>query len=369
MLALLIFVGLLVVIYVFAVLFQRTVPFGAPATGPRKKRILESQNYRDGQFQNLEHTPGLTEGVSMTKVFADFFFTRNPSGKPPVALPTIRTDLKNISRRLNGLAWFGHSSYLLLAEGKSFLVDPVFSGHASPFAFTTRSFAGTDIYTPDDFPRVDFLVLTHDHWDHLDYKTVTALRSKVGRIITGLGTGAHLERWGFPSWQIIELDWWQEKNLGDGFSIGAAPGRHFSGRTFRRNANLWTGFSLHTPKRKILLGGDSGYGKHYEEIGRKWGPFDLAILECGQYNYNWKYIHMMPEEVVQAAFDCKARLLLPVHWGKFSLALHDWDDPIRRCVAEAEKKAMPVLHPMIGEWVNLDEPAAQKKWWEGLGGS
>ncbi|RYY63676.1 MAG: MBL fold metallo-hydrolase, partial [Chitinophagaceae bacterium] len=367
MILLYIIVALVFLVAVTAFFVLRSTPFGAAPAGKRRARVEASFHYRDGQFQNPEPTPQLTEGVSMARVMRAFFFTRNPRKTPPAPLPSVQSDLKNLSRAWNGVVWFGHSSYLLVAEGKSFLVDPVLSGHASPFSFSTRAFPGSDVYKPEHFPRIDYLVLTHDHWDHLDYGAVLALKGKVGRIITGLGTGAHLERWGFPAHSIIELDWWEGKDLGDGFRITAAPARHFSGRGFKRNGAVWTALALQTSGRKIFLGGDSGYGKHFKEIGEKLGPFDLALLECGQYNAFWKYIHMMPEEIVTAARDLGARRLLPVHWGKFSLSMHDWDEPIRRAVAEADKQDVPLLHPMIGELVNLDAPGPQQKWWEQVG--
>ncbi len=183
------------------------------------------------------------------------------------------------------------------------------------------------------------------------------------KVITGLGTGAHLEYWGYDTANIIEKDWNEQVDLGDGFIVNTAPARHFSGRAFKRNGTLWTSFVLTTPTRKIYIGGDSGYDKHFAEIGNKYGPFDLVILENGQYNQDWRYIHMMPEEVVQAAVDLKAKKLLPVHWSKFALALHDWDEPIIRVVKESRVKHMPLLHPMIGEAVNLDDTLESAPWW------
>ncbi|RYY39764.1 MAG: MBL fold metallo-hydrolase [Chitinophagaceae bacterium] len=363
---LLVFVCTLLFIIFATVVVVRSKPFGTAPTGARIARIGASAHYSKGQFQNPEPTPQLSEGVSMLTVLYKFFFSRNPNKQPPAPLPSVKSDLKNLYRNQNVLAWFGHSSYFILTEGKTFLVDPVLSGHASPFSFITKAFAGSDVFKPGDFPRIDYLVLTHDHWDHLDYKAVCTLRSKVNRIITGLGTGAHLERWGFDARMIIELDWWEERALPDGFRITATPARHFSGRGLKRNGAVWTSFALQTPARKIFLGGDSGYGAHFRSIGEKLGPFDLAILECGQYNAYWKYIHMMPEEVVQAAHDLGAQQLLPVHWGKFTLALHDWDEPIRRVVAAAEQQQLPLLHPMIGELVDLDNPVKHHRWWEDI---
>lgn len=328
---------------------------------------MQSPHYRDGEFQNLENTPQLAEGVTYYTVFRDFFFRKSKRDKPAQPLPSKKENLLNLRPDENIVVWFGHSSYFMQVDGKTLLADPVFSGHASPVNFTTKAFAGSDVYTPDDFPSIDFLFLSHDHWDHLDYETVLKLKPKVKTVITGLGTGAHLERWGFNRANIIEKDWGESADLGDGFTVNVKPARHFSGRGLKRNTSLWVSFVLQTPTMKLFLGGDSGYGRHFKAIGEKFGPFDVAILECGQYNEYWKYIHMMPEEVVTAAQELRARQLLPVHWAKFSLGLHAWDEPIQRVAVEAEKQHMPLLTPMIGEKVNLDDPAIPfKKWWEGL---
>jgi L-ascorbate metabolism protein UlaG (beta-lactamase superfamily) len=249
-------------------------------------------------------------------------------------------------------------------DGKKILVDPVFSGSASPFSFMVKSFAGSDIYAPDDFPEIDYLFITHDHWDHLDYKTLTELQPKVKQVFTGLGTGAHLERWGFDHNKIKEYDW-NEKSIPDsGFVVTYFPGRHFSGRGFKRNQTLWGAFVLETPNKKIFIGGDSGYDTHFAKIGAEHGPFDLVLLECGQYNKSWKYIHLMPEETVQAAIDLKAKSLMPVHWSKFALSLHAWDEPIERIVKEANRLNFPIIHPMIGELVNLNDFGSQTEWWK-----
>ncbi|MBC8005281.1 MAG: MBL fold metallo-hydrolase, partial [Verrucomicrobia bacterium] len=264
------------------------------------------------------------------------------------------------------LVWFGHSSYFLQLDGKRILVDPVFSGHASPFSFMVKSFKGTDVYTAEDMPEIDYLFITHDHFDHLDYETIGKIKARVGKIITSLGTGAHLERWGFDRAMIIEKDWFEKAELDSGFIITATPGRHFSGRAFKRNQANWAAFVLQTPTKKIFIGGDSGYDAHFAQIGEEHGPFDLALLECGQYNYAWRYIHMMPEQTVQASIDLKARTMMAVHWGKFALALHAWDEPIERVTKEAHRLKVPIIHPMIGQKVNLDATTETAEWWKGI---
>ena len=345
-------------------LFMKQPQFGKLATGDRLAQIKNSSHYQKDQFQNIHFTPQLTENVNMLTVMRKFFFGKSKRNKPLNRLPSAKTDLLRLDPENNILVWFGHSSYFMQIDGKKILVDPVFSGAASPVAFTTKSFPGSDAYTAEDIPEIDYLIISHDHWDHLDYKTILKLKPKVKQVITGLGTAAHLEYWGFDKSLIIEKDWNEEVKLGTGFTVYTTPARHFSGRTFKRNKAIWLSFVLLTPSMKLFLGGDSGYDTHFAETGNRYGPFDLAILECGQYNPYWKYIHMMPEETVQAGIDLKAKKILPVHWAKFALSLHDWDEPIKRITAEAAKKNMQLIHPMIGEPVDLNDLKAFSSWWE-----
>lgn len=344
--------------------YMRQPQFGTLPSGVRQARIMQSDNYKNGAFQNQNDTPQFTEGANFVKVSREFFFGKSERKQPSLPLDMEKTDLKNLDPKEDVIVWFGHSSYFMQLSGRRILVDPVLSGSASPVSFTTRSFKGTDVYTTDDIPEIDYLFITHDHYDHLDYKTVKALQHKVRRVITALGVGAHLEKWGYDSSKITERDWYDEVKMEDGFIAYSAPARHFSGRGFKRNSTLWSSFALQTPSRKIYIGGDSGYDSHFKEIGEKYGPFDLAILENGQYNKYWKHIHMMPEETVQAAIDLKANRLFPVHWSKFALALHQWDEPIKRVVLEAERQKMELMHPNIGSLTTLNAPGENIKWWE-----
>ena len=341
---------LLAVVYAFL----QSASFGKMPSGNRLELFKQSGNYAKGQFQNLSVTPSLAEGVSYYRVLKEFFFTRKIRNRPTNVLPSKKTDLLALDPHKNILVWFGHSSYFIQVDGKKILVDPVFSGHASPVSFTTKSFPGSNVYTVADIPVIDFLLISHDHWDHMDYETILQLKPKIRQVITGLGTGAHLEHWGYDSSLIIEKDWNEEIQLEEGFVVHTLAARHFSGRGFNRNRSLWLSFVLRTPSMNFYLGGDSGYDTHFARIGEQYGPFDLAILECGQYNPYWKYIHMMPEEVVQAVIDLRALKLLPVHWAKFSLALHAWDEPIIRVTEESKRKNLSLIHPMIGEEVDLN---------------
>jgi len=357
--------GIIILIIVGAViLFLNSAPFGSLPSIAEVKKMQRLPYFRAGQIRNLSPTPSLTEGSKFFSVLREFLFDKSKRNKPSAPLPSIKTDLLKTGRNKDMLVWFGHSSYYIQIDGKRILVDPVFSGNASPLGFTTKSFEGSDIYQVSDLPEIDYLFITHDHWDHLDYPTIVQMKMKVKKIITALGVGAHLVFWGFDPEIITEMEWDSQVNPEEGFSVNAVTARHFSGRGFRRNRSLWTSFVLTTIHQKIFIGGDSGYGSHFADIGKQFGPFDLAILEDGQYNKNWKYIHMMPEETVRAAIDLGAKKLLPVHWAKFSLSLHAWDEPIIRIKKEAEAKNIYLLHPMIGEQVDLNAHQIFTSWWE-----
>lgn len=325
---------------------------------------MKSPNFKNGQFRNLSHTPQLTEGYTMAGVMYEFFFKRKARRVPLDTIPSVKTDLMNLHPGEDILVWFGHSSYFIQLDGKRALVDPVFSGNASPLPGTNRSFKGTDRYVVSDLPDIDYVILTHDHYDHVDYETLLKLKDKVGLVVCGLGVGEHLESWGYPPEIILEKDWHEKVNLDSGFFIHTTPARHFSGRGFSRNTTLWMSYVLQSPSMKIYIGGDSGYDTHYADIGEKFGPIDLAIVENGQYDVKWRYIHNHPEEVLQAAQDLKAKRLFPVHSSKFAMANHPWDEPLTR-VAELNKSLnMPLVTPIIGEIVYLkDDKQHFNEWW------
>lgn len=359
----------LIILLVFVVginVFMQQEQFGKRPTGMRLELIKNSPNYKNNSFQNLSHTPSLTEGVSMISVLKEFVFNKNEFKKPSQNIPTTKTDLLQLNPLENVVVWFGHSSYFIQIDGKKILVDPVLSDNASPLSFTTKAFEGTNVYNTEDFPEIDYLFISHDHWDHLDYKTIMKLKSKIKTIICGLGTGAHFEHWGFDSNSIIEKDWNETITLKDGFEIHTVPARHFSGRSFTRNKALWMSFVLKTPSSKLFIGGDSGYDAHFAEIGNQFGPFDLAFLENGQYDKSWKYIHMMPNEVLQAAIDLKAKALFPVHSSKFTLANHNWNEPLSKISKLAEATEIKLITPLIGEKTNIHTEKIFPKWWEFL---
>ncbi|PTN09282.1 L-ascorbate metabolism protein UlaG (beta-lactamase superfamily) [Mangrovibacterium marinum] len=338
--------------------------FGQSPKGERLERIKKSPNYVDGEFRNVHETPMLTTEDSGIKMMMDFLFRNKARLSPVDSIPVVKTDLKSLNPQEDVLIWFGHSSYFIRLAGKTFLIDPVLSAYASPFSFVNKAFKGTSSYTADDFPSIDYLIITHDHWDHLDYKTVMDLKQKTGQVVCALGVGQHFEYWGFDPSIITELDWYEAAKLDDGWRLTATPARHFSGRGLKRNQSLWASFVLKTPSFNIYIGGDSGYDDFFATIGTQYGPFDLAILEQGQYDQNWNLIHLLPEKLFDAATQLQARCILPVHNSKFALANHPWDEPLNKVIENHTDSGISVLTPMIGAPVLLNDSTQQfEKWW------
>ncbi|MGX5687849.1 MBL fold metallo-hydrolase [Arcticibacter tournemirensis] len=361
-----ILLGITLLLVTVTYFYMRQPQFGKAPRGKRLERLQKSPHYKDGKFQNIHFTPITTEGYSMAGVMYNFIFTKFPRTRPIDSIPSVKTDLKNLPITENVLVWFGHSSYFIQLDGKRFLIDPVFSGNASPIPNSNKSFKGTDIYSAEDMPEIDFLLITHDHYDHLDYQTVMKLKPKIRQIICGLGVGEHFEYWKFDTAKVIEKDWNESVVIGENFTLHTAPARHFSGRSFTRNNTLWLSFVLQTSDLKLYLGGDSGYDTHFAEIGEKFGGFDLALLDNGQYNVAWQAIHMLPNEGLKAAKDLHAKRLFPVHSSKFKLANHPWDEPLKTISELNEKEYhLPLVTPKIGEVVRLnDSTQVFTKWWE-----
>ncbi len=362
-----IFLLLILLLATLTYFLLRQAKWGKAPEGNRLSRIQESPNFRDGKFQNQSFTPQLTEGYSMLQVGYEYFFNSIPNKIPQDSIPSVKTDLLNLSKEEDVLVWFGHSSYFMQLNGKKFLVDPVFSGNASPLPGFNPAFKGSDIYTAEEIPAIDYLLITHDHYDHLDYETILKLKPKVAKIICGLGVGAHFESWGYDPERLIEKDWYDSLTIDSQTQIHFWPARHFSGRFLSPNNTLWGAFALISSEKRIFLGGDSGYGKHFKEAGNQLGPFDLAILDNGQYNEAWRLIHCLPNEVLQAANDLQATRLFPVHSSKFKMANHPWDEPLRKISDLNQSASIALVTPMIGEKVLLNEESQQfTRWWLGV---
>jgi L-ascorbate metabolism protein UlaG (beta-lactamase superfamily) len=329
--------------------------FGSKSKGEYLKRIENSPNFKDGIFQNPEPTVMMAKNGSMFKTFRKFM-NGVENGRPELPIETVAFDKNKFIASDSGIVytWFGHSTLLININGKIILVDPVFSKAASPVSFINKAFDYSNAYSANDMPDPDIVIITHDHYDHLDYKTIKSLKDRTKKFFVPLGVEAHLLRWGVSSKKIEVADW------GDSFlecsmQLTSVPARHFSGRGPRdRNKTLWCSWIVQTANHKIFLNGDSGYGNHFKEIGNKYGPFDLTFIECGQYNEQWPYIHSMPEQTVQAHKDLNGKYMVPIHWGKFRLSLHSWTEPIERVTEAAAKENVLLMNPKIGEIVILN---------------
>jgi len=260
--------------------------------------------------------------------------------------------------------WYGHSVVLMRLNDKTILIDPMLGPDTTPIApIPSKRFSENTLSLIDDFPEIDLILITHDHYDHLDYDSIQKLKSKTKRYFVALGVKRHLVRWGVPPDLITEFDWWNKEQFSD-IQITFTPTRHFSGRGLTDRAKaLWGGWAFKTEKENIWFSGDGGYGKHFKEVGQRLGPFDFAFMECGQYNDDWRPVHMFPEESVQAAFDAKAKKAMPVHWAGFSLSYqHTWFEPGGEFAKFAVEKNLPFVVPNLGKQFDRTYETSEK-WW------
>ncbi|MGE3800380.1 MAG: MBL fold metallo-hydrolase [Candidatus Kapaibacterium sp.] len=360
-----IFAGFLAIV-ITIIMASIWTALGTRASGERLERMQSSSQYREDHFVNT--LPAIQTGMSLS-VAIDFFFKSNPYGTPKDSLPVVsRKGSDFITSPASDLrvTWFGHSSLLVEIEGVRILTDPVWSDRAAP-----TSFMGPKRFHPvpislEDLPPLDAVVISHDHYDHLDYETITALANRVPRFIVPLGVGAHLEYWGVAPERITELDWWEQTEL-NGIDVVCTPARHFSGRFLNdRNATLWGSWAFIGNERRAFFSGDGALFPGFEEIGNRLGPFDIAMMEVGAYNAAWSDVHMGPEQSVQAATMVQAKLMLPIHWGTFNLASHGWTEPAERAIVAAEKVNLPIVFPRPGESVVPENPLPLEKWWPKL---
>ena len=338
--------------------------FGGKVTKTLEHQYSQSEQWDGKKFVNLEDTRMDISPLQIPKLLYKQFFDkkgREPKEKLPI-LPLDKEAFLGPTEKMKFI-WYGHSVVLLRMAGKTILIDPMLGPNAGPISpFPIRRFSENTLGLIKDFPEIDLVLLTHDHYDHLDLESIELLFPKVKEYYVALGCSRHLKKWGISQEKIKEFDWWDRFNF-DGIDISFTPTRHFSGRGLTDRAKcLWGGWVLKTNKENIYFSGDSGYGKHFKEVGTKLGPFDFAFMECGQYNENWHQIHMFPEESVQAAQDAWANRIMPVHWAGFPLAQHHWKDPIERYVNEARKKKVQHIQPQLRELVRYDSHVGDA-WW------
>lgn len=288
----------------------------------------------------------------------------NRGKSPKVKLPLIKPSINKTNIGEFTVTWLGHSSLLIQMHGMNILIDPVFSKRPSPVSFVGPKRFTEPPISIEELPEIDIVLISHDHYDHLDMKSIKKLDNKVKRYIVPLGVEKHLERWKVDKDKIKNMAWWEEIQI-NGLTIACTPSRHFSNRSVKdMTATLYASWVLKDEKYQIYESGDGGFGGHFEEIHKKYGEFDLAIMECGQYNMRWHDIHMFPEESVKAGNILGAKITMPIHWGTFILSSHGWDDSVERFLKASSEMGNEVITPKIGETVNLDKYTDyQEKWW------
>lgn len=356
-------IGIILVVFLFLKYYP---PFGQKSSKEKLEAFSQSPNFIHNKFVNQIPTSMDMNAKTLFSVLKDFI-RGNPNGKPNWSIPVESLNTGNLEDEEKiKITWFGHSTVLLELEGKRILLDPMFSQTPSPFPlFGGKRYSKILPSEIENLPPIDLVLISHDHYDHLDYDSIMKLKDKVEQFCVPLGVGSHLEFWGVDKEKIREYDWWSEAQF-DGLRLVAAPTRHFSGRgLFDRNTTLWCSWVIIGEHTKVYFSGDGGYGPHFKEIGEKYGPFDLTLMECGQYDKRWSAIHMIPEETAEAHLDLKGKIMIPIHWSAFSLALHDWTDPIERVTKAARKSQIDIFTPKIGETVTIsDKQHTNSIWWK-----
>lgn len=342
--------------------------FGARPTGDRLTRVQRSPQYRDGTFRNPVETHKMVPGALWETLRRQF--GGGEQRVPPAPIPVVtRAPADFATPPASGLrvTWFGHATVLIEIDGHRVLVDPVFSERVSP----SQRVGPRRFHAPPMplhiMPRLDAIVLTHDHYDHLDMIAVGTLMRSVTQervpFVTALGVGAHLERWGVVASRIIELDWWETTRVG-GLTIAAGSARHFSGRGLTGgDRTLWASWSIVGPTHRVFHSGDTGPFDGIADNGRRYGPFDLTMIKVGAYGPTWPDIHLTPEQAVRAHTLVGGKVLLPIHWGTFNLAYHAWNEPAERVVAAAEAAGVTLVMPRPGELIEPSAPPPVTPWW------
>jgi L-ascorbate metabolism protein UlaG (beta-lactamase superfamily) len=345
-----------------AVWAARDLPaqIGAKARGARRARMESSPQFSDGKFRNTVPATEVT-AASLPRLFAAAMTDRDVRRPhlpiPVVTPPPAATDGLHVT-------WYGHSTALVEIEGRRVLLDPVWSERCSPSRLTGPRRLHQPPAPLRELPPLDAIVISHDHYDHLDMESIQNLVDlQAAPFLVPLGVGAHLERWGVPESRIVELDWNESHKIGT-LELIATPARHFSGRGFNRDETLWASWVIKGPTRSAFYSGDTGYFPGFAEIGERHGPFDVTLVQVGAYGDAWPDIHMVPEDGVSVHVDVRGGLMIPVHWATFNLALHEWSEPADRTWSEAKARDVRLAIPRPGERVDVDNPPPVDGWWQ-----
>lgn len=322
-----------------------------------------SSIHADGKFQNAIPTQAMSF-TWQAKVMWRFMTEKSPESAPNQRQEVQSLTADDLQKAPDLSLWrLGHSTVLLKLEGKFWLTDPVFAERSSPVGFAGPKRFHAPPIGRDALPEIEAVILSHDHYDHLDRDTVLAIEPKVKHFLTPLGVGNRLIAWGVPSEKVQQFDWWEETTIG-AVRLVATPAQHFSGRSLTdRNSTLWASWALLTPETRLFFGGDGGYFDGFKTIGERLGPFDLTLLENGAYNEDWPDIHMQPEQTVQAHQDLRGRQLVPIHNSTFDLALHAWTEPLERITELTKQRNVSLSTPRIGERLDIRQPASGLAWW------
>lgn len=338
--------------------------FGKAPDTSEIKRLSRSKQWKGKKFENLSKTNMSINLRTLPKLLKERIIKQRYRS-PSVDLPILSLNEKELYEgNLPKFIWYGHSVILLRINRKNFLIDPMFGADASPIApWSTKRFSNNTLELIDKLPEMEAVLLSHDHYDHLDLKSIQKLKGKTKKYFVALGVARHLEYWGVDSSKITEFDWWDTIEIGE-IKLSFTPTRHFSGRgPFDRTTSLWGGWVFSTPKHNIYWSGDSGYDSHFKLIGQTLGPFDWGFMECGQYNPHWSQIHMFPEETVQASIDARVKTVIPVHWAGFDLSLHSWQEPVERFIEKAREKDIIYSTPKPGELIKMNLEPIDDPWW------
>ena len=350
--------------------------FGSIPKGNDYERMKESPNYNISDDKFLNQNPEVMNEMKKNSGFwanprknlaNNFFFNSNITS-PETELPENKTSLnESFVKSTNNIkfAWLGHSSILMSINNKVILIDPIFASSASPFSWLIKRYQ-PPVFKMKELPKIDFILISHDHYDHLDMKTIKFFnKNKNISFVVPLGVGSHLKKWGVPDSRIIEMDWWDSKII-KGIKFICTPAQHFSGRKgfIETQKSLWASWVVKSGDRSFYFSGDSGYSKHYKQIGDKYGPMEVVFMDSGQYNTRWKEVHNMPDEVIKGFVDLKGENLIPIHWGMFTLAMHNWFDPPVEIKKRAKDQNISLITPIIGQVINMKKMTSTESWWE-----
>ena len=326
----------------------------------------DSPNYKDDKFVNLQPTEmGSDENASFWETLGQYMKS-DDYRSPNIKLPSEPFSLEDLEDGEVSITWLGHSTIFIRSNDVTLITDPVFGDHgAGPLSLGPRPFAYENTYSIEQLPEIDYVFISHDHYDHLDMKTAKYLKNS--QFFVPLGVKSHLLVWGIDEDNIQEFDWYDEVEISSDLNAVMTPARHFSGRgIFNGDSTLWASWVLNLHDENIYFSGDTGYMEEFAEIGERYGPFDIAFLESGQYNIAWKEIHMMPDEVVKAGLDLKADVILPIHNSKYELALHRWDEPLEKVSTIGFENNLTVATPLIGQNFVLGDPVPMDAWWRNV---